>query len=593
MNSQTTRGSAFDCEELRSLACPCELSVKYDVLSNVATQFLRSPQGHTHPKDVVVNREIMKLDKSLNILSILCELTRANPVSRPSDLIELAFDELPRRAWFTDQYFNILATIQPKAVSALMRSCRGDPKYLTISHIHQQYKSDSEAYQGMVARNDERSRRREIGLRTTEDEPVNHFVHIVAFSSDPFFVMISSDSMLDRCSDFIGLDCTYKVTTSGCPVLVIGTEDFFHSCRLIALVILSNEDTVSIEAVLRKLKQLVETRRSNSWEPKFIMADGAKAITTACYAVFGTGILRLNCFFHTMQAIRTRVLRGDFNLNKRDWDLHIKNSLQKMSLCYTREDFAEKINLFKRRWQSHTEFIKYLDDGYFNLNSWTSNWYLIPGNNLEAFGVARTNNFIESFNRKLKALLVKGRIMPLRGVVLAFKNAHMSLESRITAIPDRVTYYEERNIPLWRKALEIKEMISLGNLKVEHLGEGHFLPQAFHLSGEVCAFVPLQSTEQLISESVTCFLPEKSRSPAQSIQLKPHEGGPFCVCHYFLKKGFCFHICFLFLEYRQLGLPEVHIPIGKPITLYGVCCPRKNQTNCLSRSVRRTKRSRK
>jgi hypothetical protein len=93
----------------------------------------------------------------------------------------------------------------------------------------------------MVARNDDRSRRREIGLRTTEDEPVNHFVHIVAFSSDPFFLMISSDSILDRRSDFIGLDCTYKVTTSGCPVLVIGTEDFFHSCRLIALVILSND----------------------------------------------------------------------------------------------------------------------------------------------------------------------------------------------------------------------------------------------------------------------------------------------------------------------------------------------------------------
>jgi hypothetical protein len=129
----------------------------------------------------------------------------------------------------------------------------------------------------------------------------------------------------------------------------------------------------------------------------------------------------IKLFFHTMQAIRTRVFRGDFNLYQRDWDVHIKKSFQQMSLCYTRDDFAEKINLFKRRWQSHTEFIKYLDDGYFNLNSWKSNWYLIPVNNLEAFGVVRTNNFIESFNRKLKALLVKGRIMPLRGVVLAFK----------------------------------------------------------------------------------------------------------------------------------------------------------------------------
>jgi len=50
MNSQTARGSASDCEELRSLACPCELSVKYDVLSKVATQFLRSPQVIHIPK---------------------------------------------------------------------------------------------------------------------------------------------------------------------------------------------------------------------------------------------------------------------------------------------------------------------------------------------------------------------------------------------------------------------------------------------------------------------------------------------------------------------------------------------------------------
>lgn len=145
-----------------------------------------------------------------------------------------------------------------------------------------------------------------------------------------------------------------------------------------------------------------------SFEPKILIADGAKAIRNAFYSVFESAELDIMCFAHVIRNIRKRPFSSKNNKQL------IIDDIRKIQSACNRAMFEEMSHLFCEKWEPlEPNFIQYFKSQW--LGSLV-NWY-------EGASVytPSTNNALESHNATIKRKVTLRRRLPLNQFLQAMK----------------------------------------------------------------------------------------------------------------------------------------------------------------------------
>jgi hypothetical protein len=174
--------------------------------------------------------------------------------------------------------------------------------------------------------------------------------------------------------------------------MVTGTSDFAKKFHPILLTFTTNETSKAYEFTFRSLKKGVYEVLGYNINPKYLLADGARAITNGFEAAFGNDYTRLMCYFHVL-----------YNLKKHKAAFQATyNDLKAMHLCINLEEFHFLSKLFISKWNHvYPEFVQCIK------NSWVysvlKNWFVGAGQ----LGIPCTNNSLEATNLQIKNKFMK------------------------------------------------------------------------------------------------------------------------------------------------------------------------------------------
>lgn len=192
--------------------------------------------------------------------------------------------------------------------------------------------------------------------------------------------------------DTIHTDATYKITWQGFPLLLVGTTDLYRSFHPFGVAVCTTEQQKDFEFIFASVKQGVENTFDEKLEPKYLIADAAKAIHNAGLKVFGPDLSVLMCWFYMRKAVSEKLptfIRDPIK------QAQFLNDLDKLQLAKSIEIFEVALKLFLEKWnEESTEFIDYFKKQWIEQNP---NWF-------EGFAklVPSTNNSVESKNRIIK-----------------------------------------------------------------------------------------------------------------------------------------------------------------------------------------------
>jgi hypothetical protein len=105
---------------------------------------------------------------------------------------------------------------------------------------------------------------------------------------------------------FVHVDATYKLMQSGFLLLTMSTEDRSHHGRLVAIAISLHENSIAYQTFFTSVKSYCIDQLNLSWEPQYVLSDGAESIQNAVKAVFPNAI-HLLCYFHLIKAVRRHI----------------------------------------------------------------------------------------------------------------------------------------------------------------------------------------------------------------------------------------------------------------------------------------------
>ena len=140
--------------------------------------------------------------------------------------------------------------------------------------------------------------------------------------------------------------------------------------------------------------------------PCFIIQDASYAEANAAFAVFGSTVTILMCWFHLVFNVKKHESLAKVNQGLREM---VRTDLTRLHYCleYEYEPFKA---IVIHKWKSHPElddFVKYVIPQWFE-GSFT-NWHIWKS----PPGFANTNNPMESFNKLIKALFTNYEEQPL------------------------------------------------------------------------------------------------------------------------------------------------------------------------------------
>lgn len=190
----------------------------------------------------------------------------------------------------------------------------------------------------------------------------------------------------------IHADATYKLIWQGFPVLIVGTTDKERKFHPICLGVCSSERQDDFQILFTGLKESVFSIYSHSLQPSVLVCDAAKSIQNAFRQVFGAEpiIVRM-CWAHAKKNMQTKV---EQIISDKKAQKSILQDIDALQSVTSSEAFGVASQLFLRKWENQTSFIKYFKEEWLTQNC---NWYLGA-----APGSPATNNALESFNRSIK-----------------------------------------------------------------------------------------------------------------------------------------------------------------------------------------------
>ncbi len=213
-------------------------------------------------------------------------------------------------------------------------------------------------------------------------------------------IFISSKRLLKFATFFSHLhaDATYKLVYQGYPLLLAGVTDVAKSFHPSGVALCKTECTDDYGFLFKSLKKGVEMVTQLEYQPRFLIADCADAITNGFEVAFGPHYKRIFCYYHVKAAINKHL--HSVNLNRRKL-IKLDITLLRQSPSQATFEIAAKLLISKWR-EAEPKFIDYFEKQWI-LNK--SSWYL----GYAQKGIPTTNNALESTNRYIKETFTKRR----------------------------------------------------------------------------------------------------------------------------------------------------------------------------------------
>jgi hypothetical protein len=97
------------------------------------------------------------------------------------------------------------------------------------------------------------------------------------------------------------------VTYEGFPLLLCGTTDKCKKFQPIGAALCSDETTEAFQFIFQSTKEMMQQMFNYMYSPKYLVADGAEAITNGFSYVFGDDYQRGMCWFHMIKCIENNL----------------------------------------------------------------------------------------------------------------------------------------------------------------------------------------------------------------------------------------------------------------------------------------------
>ena len=98
------------------------------------------------------------------------------------------------------------------------------------------------------------------------------------------------------------IDATYRLIIESYPVVVVGVTNTAKS-----VVVIPSETTDDYSFVFQSLRKGVENEMKMKYQPTYLVADCALAITSGFQNTFGIDFKRVYCYFHVKKAYKKHI----------------------------------------------------------------------------------------------------------------------------------------------------------------------------------------------------------------------------------------------------------------------------------------------
>jgi hypothetical protein len=195
-------------------------------------------------------------------------------------------------------------------------------------------------------------------------------------------------------ADLLSVDATYKLNFHGYPVLMAGVIDSDKKYHPLGVALCITETGDDFAFLCQAIRDSVLLSTGHDFQPRFLLADAAAAITNGAREAFGD-FVRLTCWFHAAKKIEGRLRRLPAATASA-----IYNAVCLLQLSRGLEEFLAGVELLRAQYVDGEDagiaaFFTYLDEEW--LTPQRRLWFEGAGPNRPS-----TNNALESLNGHLK-----------------------------------------------------------------------------------------------------------------------------------------------------------------------------------------------
>ncbi|CAF1036165.1 unnamed protein product [Brachionus calyciflorus] len=387
-----------------------------------------------------------------------------------------------------------------------------------------------------------------IFLSDNDGYLIDYYVSI----KDQYFRVAFSTNQLIQLSnkrDILVVDSTYKIIFQGYPLMIAGTVDFDKHFHPLAVAICTRETKDDFEFLFRSILKKVP-----NFCPKYLLADGADAITNGFEAVYGKPI-RIMCWAHTERAVSNKLkLKNDKNETLKK---QIMNDFHLLQLSFSQTKFNITYKLFKRKWERLDELGQFFD--YFEkewIHSKNFGWF-------EGFspGYPSTNNALEATNNSIKKVHTFKERIPFSQFLERLK----IILNRWSV--DRQTIRLFASVPVisdscWLNAIEYLEKKPI----IKYVeSEDVYLLSSSNVDFEMYLDM-LDCDQDCLSNScefTNDFSFDKFIEYNDSVRIVKYNVNKWklskCICKDYFKDLICIHILIIALSKKDSSIPEKYL----------------------------------
>jgi hypothetical protein len=351
--------------------------------------------------------------------------------------VRLRLDDNPNRSretfrmLYTDAAIRLLPKIS-RHMYSFIRNVRGECSPPTVGEIDSMLLRDREEIQRLLRR--ELALPPEIILGQTGPIMIGYSKRLSedGLRIESHACTLSTPALLKLAMDCLGqtfyFDGTYKLSTSGCGLLVVGCCDRTRKFFPVAYSIATSESEYCISSMFEHITDALARIFYHKWEPEMFMADGCLGLDCAiknCFEGFDLMRGRGSCYYHAKERMRTNHYKPSITMDSTttpispddllrissEWQSEFLADIEFVGLSHARPEFEVRVSKFVSKWlpRNPVGINQLVSPGsYLDLSSPSSNWFAGFG----PPGVGRTNNVVESHNRLIKEHVTRYKILP-------------------------------------------------------------------------------------------------------------------------------------------------------------------------------------
>lgn len=281
-----------------------------------------------------------------------------------------------------------------------------------------------------------------------------------------------------------------------------------------------------------------------SFNPKIVVADGAKAISNAFFEVFPDAEMNIMCYAHVIRNCRKRPFTSQHNKGL------ILEDIRYMHLAPNREKFDMMSILFLKKWKNiEKNFTEYFKKEWLGDHS---NWF--EG---AAEFVPSHNNGVESHNSNIKRNYTMRKRLPLNQFFDAVNEMVLAASKKLSNGDRQITSEPTISKQILMRGVEL-EVKGMKNFKAKDQGEKDAI--AFLVPSEGCA-TPTRNHYKYLEQKQWVSFDEYIQQAFNQFYLvhlskSNWKCSSTCSCPSFFKQNICKHVIALPIRENLYKVPS-------------------------------------